>query len=128
LTGFELRLLPAGVSLLAPAGLFERNNSMKLKELFDVLHEDITTSSPEEIKEACDLIIRTQAMDCGERDTLRNIFLNGPLVDSDMSSRVGRDALITDGFVTKVVLCGSDGYNACTYKGAAAYRLLKAEA
>lgn len=99
-----------------------------LKRLFDVLHESIELSSAEEIKTACALIIEVQAMDSAERDCLRAAFRNGPLQDGEVPSKAGRNRLLDKGIMSKVVVKGDDGYNACTYKGLWAYRLLEAGA
>lgn len=101
---------------------------LSLKELLDVLHESVDQSSPEEIKEACELIIRTQAMTDAERDVLRATYKDGPLWAGDLPSKSGRDTLMEDGFVEHVVVKGEDGHYACTSKGAWAYRLLEAGA
>lgn len=97
-----------------------------LKQLLEVLYEGIELSSAEEIRDACKLIIRVQGMNGGERDTIRATYRYGPLFDGDVPSKVSRDALVEEDFVTKVVMRGEDGYNACTYKGACAYRLIEA--
>ena len=99
-----------------------------LKQLLDALHETPETSSAEEIKDACELIIRVQAMDGGERDTLRAAFRGGPLLSGDLPSKTGRDSLVAEGFMVQVVVKGEDGFNACTHKGAWAHRLIEAGA
>ena len=99
-----------------------------LKQLLAALHETPETSSAKEIKEACELIIRVQAMDGGERDTLRAAFKHGPLFDGDVPSKTARDVLVSDGFIAKVVVKGEDGFNGCTNNGAWAYRLIEAGA
>jgi hypothetical protein len=95
-----------------------------LKQLLDALHEGMDTSSAKEIMDACELIIRVQSMDGGERDTIIAAFRNGPLFDGDVPSKTARDTLILEKFMAKVVVKGEDGFNACTNKGAWAYRLL----
>jgi hypothetical protein len=99
-----------------------------LKELLDVLHEDEKLSPDGELAWACKLIVRVQAMTGGERDTLRAAFKSGPLYDGDVPSKSARDALLEAGMIAKVVVKGEEGYNACTYRGSAAYRLLAAGA
>lgn len=101
---------------------------MNLKQLLDVLHESTELSAADELKGACDLIIRVQKMDSGERDVIRSTHRHGPLGDGDVPSKRARDKLLDEGFVSKVVVRGEEGYNACTYKGARAYRLLEAGA
>jgi len=99
-----------------------------LGQLLNALHENLDTSSAEEIKDACELIIKVQAMDGGERDTILVAYRNGPLFAGDLPSKTARDSLIADGFMVHVVVKGEDGFNACTHKGAWAYRLLEAGA
>lgn len=99
-----------------------------LKQLLEALHEDIKTSTAEEIKAACELIIDVQRMNGGERDCIRATYRNGPLFDGDIPSKVGRNSLLENDYLAKVVVKGEDGYNACTHKGAWAHRLLEAGA
>jgi len=99
-----------------------------LKQLLDVLHENTDLSSAEEIKSACELIIEVQAMNGAERDCILGGYKHGPLFDGDVPSKSGRDRLVEKGYMARVVVKGEEGYNACTYKGARAYRLLEAGA
>jgi len=99
-----------------------------LKELLDTLHESPETSSAEEIKRACELIIEVQAMDSAKRYCIRAGYRHGPLFDGDVPSKSGRDWLLENGYMAKVVVKGEDGFNACTHKGAWAYRLIEAGA
>lgn len=99
-----------------------------IKELLDVLHEDVKLSNDVELAWACKLICRVQAMTGCERDTIRAAFTAGPLDDGDVPSKSARDDLLEEGMIAKVVVKGEEGFNACTYRGAAAYRLLLAGA
>lgn len=99
-----------------------------LKQLLAVLHESTELSSADEIKRACELIIEVEAMNSAEYDCIRAGFKHGPLFDGDVPSKVGRDSLLDKGYMAKVVIKGEEGYNACTCKGARAYRLLEAAA
>jgi hypothetical protein len=101
---------------------------MKLKTLFEAIHESPSLSTAEELKRSCEIIIRVQDMDSGERDTLKAAWQNGPLWDGDVPSKTARDKLVFDGYIAKVVVKGQDGYNACTYLGHQAYRLIAAGA
>lgn len=60
------------------------------------------------------------------RDCICASFERGPLFDGDVPSKAGRDALVGMGYMAHVVVRGQDGYNACTYKGASAYRVIRA--
>jgi hypothetical protein len=99
-----------------------------LKELLNAVHEDENTSSDGDLSWAIKLICSVQEMDSGERDTIRAAFRIGPLDDGDVPSKVSRDALLAKGMIAKVVVRGQYGFNACTYRGAFAYRLLEAGA
>lgn len=99
-----------------------------LKQLLESIHESIELSSAEELRRACELIIEVQAMDGGERDCLYAAYKNGPLFDGDVPSKAGRNSLLEKGYMAKVVVKGEDGFNACTHKGAWAYRLHEAGA
>lgn len=101
---------------------------VSIATLLDVLHESVELSSANELKDAIKLIIEVQAMNSGMRDCIRASFLNGPLDDGDVPSKVGRNELLTSGYMSKIVVNGEEGYNALTYKGARAYRLIKAGA
>lgn len=100
----------------------------KLKSLLDTLHESLYTSTADEIKKACSLIIAVQEMDSDARDCIRASYRSGPLEDGDVPSKIARDKLVEGGYMAKVVVNGEDGYNACTHKGAWSYRLLEAGA
>lgn len=93
--------------------------------MLEVLHEDVELSTESELKKALLLILRAQAETSGEYDTLKACFTYGPLYDGDIPSKTARDYLMEDDFIVKVVNSGEEGYNACTYKGARLYRLLK---
>lgn len=99
-----------------------------LKQLLEAIHESTELSSAEELKRACELIIEVQAMDGSERDCIYASYKHGPLFDGDVPSKSGRNSLIEKGYMAKVVVNGEDGYNACTHKGAWAYRLHEAGA
>ena len=99
-----------------------------LKQLLDSIHESAELSSANELKTACELIIEVQAMNGAERDCIRAGYKHGPLFDGDVPSKSWRDRLLDKGYMAKVVVKAEDGYNACTHKGALAYRLLEAGA
>lgn len=99
---------------------------MQIKKLLAAIHSDLSLDSAEEIKENIEFIIKVQEMSNGERDTIRAAFKCGPIYDGDVPSKSGRDSLLKDGFMAKVVVNGEDGFNACTHKGARAYRILEA--
>lgn len=100
----------------------------KLKSLLDTLHESLYTSSADEIKRACALIIEVQAMGSDARDCIRAAYRSGPLEDRDVPSKIARDRLVESGYMANVVVAGAEGYTACTHKGAWAYLLLESGA
>ena len=99
---------------------------MSIKKLLSAIHSDLSLDSVEEIKANIELIARVQEMSSGERETIKAAFNHGPLYDGDVPSKSSRDTLVKDGFIAKVVVRGEDGFNACTYKGRWAYRILNA--
>lgn len=98
---------------------------MKLKDLLEIIHENPELSTDDELKRAVSLIYRVQEMTGAERDVIRATFKNGPLHDGDVPSKSGRDSLVQDGFVAKIVVRGEDGFNACTYLGFRAHKLIE---
>lgn len=98
---------------------------MKIKDLLNVLHVGIEFDSDERITDAVKFISIVQEMSQSEKDVIMGSFEHGPLWDGDIPSKSGRDSLLDSGFISKVVVKGEEGYNACTYKGARAYRVLK---
>lgn len=102
--------------------------TVKLETMFDMLHVSFETCSADEIKNWCELIVDVQRMTVDERDCIRASFQAGPLHDGDVPSRSARDVLVSRGYMAKVVVRGEDGNNACTNKGAWAYRLIEAGA
>lgn len=98
---------------------------MNIKTLLDVIHVGVEFDSDKKISDGVKFINRVQEMSAAESDVIIGCFESGPLYDGDVPSKTGRDSLLTDGFISKVVIKGEEGYNACTYKGARAYRLLK---
>jgi hypothetical protein len=57
-----------------------------------------------------------------ELDTLIALVERGPLWDGDVPSKSGRDGLISRGLAVKVVVNGTDGWQAATYNGRDAYK------
>ena len=99
---------------------------MKLSQMLDVLHTPLDLSTDAELRESLELIIQVESLSGGSIECLRGAFTQGPLEDGDVPSKDGRDLLMSYGMIAKVVLNGEEGFNACTYKGARAYRLLVA--
>jgi hypothetical protein len=95
-----------------------------LKELLEILNVSTELSTDAELINAVKLITHVQQMDAGQRDTIRAAYMLGPLDDGDVPSKSARDTLIADGYITKVVVKGEDGFNACTHKGRDAYKII----
>ena len=98
---------------------------MKLKSLLAALHIQIGIDSAKEVTQAIELILDVESFNSGQKDCIKASYLNGPLFDGDVPSKQDRDILVNKGYMAKVVVKGEEGYNACTYKGLAAYRLLQ---
>lgn len=59
-----------------------------------------------------------------EKDTLIALVERGPLWDGDVPSKIGRDYLLSQGFAVRIVVKGEDGWQAATYAGRDAYKVL----
>lgn len=99
-----------------------------LETMLGVMHCNVDHAPSDELRELCKIIVEVQAMSSAERDCIIGAFTNGPLFDGDVPSKSGRDSLVKAGYMSKVVVKGEDGYNACTYRGARAFRLIQAGA
>lgn len=99
---------------------------MTLNQMLDVLNTPLELSTDREVRDALEIIIQVESLSGGSIDCLIAAFTQGPLFDGDVPSKTGRDALLEYGMVAKVVVNGEEGYNACTYRGARAFRLLTA--
>lgn len=84
----------------------------------------MTTSEIEYFKEVAAVAI---SLSNAEESTLNACHSNGPLEDGDVPSKSARDSLLDKGFVSKVIVKGEDGYNACTYKGRLALSAAKSK-
>jgi hypothetical protein len=99
-------------------------STVPLTTLLAAIYEDLD-SPAEDIKKACVLINRVQNMTSAERETLQCAYKSGPLWDGDVPCKSARTQLVIDGLMAKVVVKGQDGFNACTYKGQSAIKLLQ---
>ena len=97
---------------------------MKLKEILASIYVDENSTS-EELKSAIRLIYDVEDMKAHEIDVLIGVYKFGPLFDGDVRSKSARDSLMEKGFITKVVVKGEDGFNACTHKGRDARHILQ---
>lgn len=102
--------------------------SAPLKDLLDALNASVELDSYDELKLAVQQIITAQSLSPSERDTIRGCYEHGPLDDGDIPCKTARNRMLDLGLVTKAVVKGEDGYNACTHQGAWIYRLIKAGA
>jgi hypothetical protein len=75
------------------------------------------SSSSKEIWEAIDLIVIAESLNSAARGTLQACHNKGPLYDGDVPSKAERDELLRNTLLSKVVVRGDQGYNACTQKG-----------
>ncbi len=58
------------------------------------------------------------ALEFTQACTLLALFHNGPLHDGEIPDATERNWLRDQGFCSRMVMKGEDGYNACTYRGA----------
>ena len=65
------------------------------------------------------------SLDPGEAEQLQSLFESGPMCDGDTISTRIVNQLLDRKLAVKIVVEGSDGYNACTHTGAWVYRYLK---
>lgn len=66
-----------------------------------------------------------ESLDGAERETLRALLKHGPLFDGDVPSKRGRDGLLEKELAVKIIVKGSDGYQAATYLGRDVFKHLK---
>lgn len=118
----------AFLETLRPDAIVVGKTNPTLAELLSAIHESVELSTANELIEAIKLIIEVQAMDSGMRDCIRAAYLKGPIDDGDVPCKSGRDALLSSGYISKIVVKGEQGFNACTYKGSSAYKLIVAGA
>jgi hypothetical protein len=98
------------------------------EQLLKSVDYDVNLSTEYEMNYAREVLKNTRELDSGARDTLKALYAHGPLFDGDVPSKAGRDQLLTKEFAVKVVVKGEMGYNACTYRGSLALRLMQAGA
>ena len=92
---------------------------------FEILHID-EQSTESEIQWATDIIEAVNSLSGAAREVLEQIFIAGPTFDGDVISKQGRDELLKHNFLAKVFIAnGVDGYQAVTYRGGCAMRLLE---
>jgi hypothetical protein len=97
----------------------------EIKELLDAIHVSQELSTEDEYADAIRLLHFVKAMSSGHHDTIIAAFKHGPLDDGDVPSKSARDDLVLSGLIAKVICKGEWGFNACTYKGASAYKLIQ---
>lgn len=96
--------------------------------LVEVLHRDPHTSTLEEIREACELIIEAEELPGEGRDCISHCFAHGPLEVSTIFPRSHIAYLERKGYIACIAVRGQDGYIACTARGAWLARILIAMA
>lgn len=99
---------------------------MKDRKVFNDVFGPFSLFSMGEITSHLLLIEAAKALTYSEAETLRGAYEAGPLSDGDVVSGRDRDELVSKGLLVKVVVMGSDGFNACTHKGAWVHRCRKA--
>jgi len=93
------------------------------KTIYKDVFGDFILDSKDKIKENLALI--DIAMNTNNLDTLTALYKNGPLCSGDLPSKSERDWLVENGFSQMIIVKGSDGFNACTHKGAWLHRCIE---
>lgn len=99
---------------------------MKVLTVYECVFGKIDLCSKQEIAENLALIDIVTGLSSAAIDTLHAAFKAGPLYDGDVPSKSGRDELLSHGLVGKTITKGEWGFNACTYRGAWAIKVLDA--
>ena len=80
-----------------------------------------------EIKNNALIINNALNISSAAKDVLYQLYESDALEDGDVISKSGRDTLIELGFASKLVLKREWGYQACTYLGAWAVKIIEAD-
>jgi hypothetical protein len=99
-------------------------NLKYIEQLLEANHVIEGLSSADEIIRGVTLMLDMNKFKPNSIDTLKAVYKHGPLFDGDIPSKTGRDILMGMGMITKVIVKGEDGYNACTHKGRDMYKML----
>lgn len=97
-------------------------------EILEAVHYDEKLSTEAEMTYAKTVLAHVKTMSPSLRSSLRVFFTNGPLFDGDVPSKTERTELVEAGYVAKIVVKGEEGFNACTYRGSLAHRMIMAGA
>lgn len=87
---------------------------------YELPHTDGEKAALAEIVQAADAVLQYNLM-----DTLTAVAEQGPTADGDVPSKTERSALLSLGLLTKCLVKGEDGYQACTYLGRDVLRVIK---
>ena len=98
--------------------------SYKLKDLLDHINVSLKLSTDIEVRAALKIIEEVQDFTSDERDVIRAAYKNGPLYDGDLPSKKANSTLCNLRYMSKVIVKSEEGYNALTYKGFTAYKIL----
>ena len=93
-------------------------------ESLQIINCDPTLSTEAEVQDALTLIAEVDLFSQEQSDMICDCYQRGPIHDGDLTSAVARDLLVRGGYLSRVVMRGDEGYNACTYRGASAYQLI----
>lgn len=97
----------------------------EVERLLSEIYLDINLSTDNELIDGIKVIIDVCNFTACSVTTLKALHENGPLFDGDIPSKSGLYSLIQYGCASKVIVRNKDGYNACTYKGSLAYKIIK---
>ena len=95
------------------------------KKFLDVSGYRLDLMTKDEVLRFHTLLKNIQILSTTDIECLSSICDEGPLHDGDVLSKTSRDNLVRLNFVTKVVVKGNEGMNACTSLGFKAKSLIK---
>lgn len=92
---------------------------VSLSETLELLNLD--SEDKEDLKYAKDICQLSDLLINNQRagyivDAFQQALRAGPLADGDLLSKAGRDFLLEEGLMTKILVNGEQGYQALTYK------------
>ena len=94
-------------------------------KILSEINLDIELSTTNELTSAIGIIVDVCSFTADAVVSLKALYNSSPLLDGDIPSKAGLYKLIENGYASKIIVKGQDGYNACTYKGAIAYKVVK---
>lgn len=98
---------------------------MTFQEIYQKVFGSFETDNLDEIENNSHILKYAATLTGAEIDVLYKAFEKGPLDAGDLPSKAGAADLIRKGFLVQIISKAEDGFYACTYKGALAYKARK---